>query len=153
AETDEDGEFVAAVFQLPSVPKLVGVVGLHAQSKVKMGAPQDQGGSRALLRHAIHQLRLKCDHTVILGDFNSSLLSREIQSWHGFYALSTHKRVETSSSATRRGFDHRPLYVVRPSNEPTGTFVYEDTGGIDPCVLDFIAVDEATRSGSRSEIM
>jgi hypothetical protein len=142
--SDEDGEFVAAAFQRPPDPRKVAVIGVHAKSKVDMPHPQDHGGSRALLRHAIHALGLAFDRQIVLGDFNSSLLSREMQSWHGFYALSSNRRLTEPSSLRRRGFDHPPLHVVRPSNEPIGTFVHGDSGGGEPSAVDFLGVDEAS---------
>jgi len=150
---DEDQEFVAAAFQRPADPKKIAVIGVHAKSKVDTPRPEDHGGSRALLRHAIHALGLNCDHQLVLGDFNSPMLSREMQSWHGFYALSSNKRLTTPSSARRRGFDHPPLYVVRPSNEPMGTFAHGDSGGNENPALDFVVVDEATRSGAHAKIL
>lgn len=154
-EIDEDGEFITAIFALPASRKRLGVVGLHAKSKVGMHRPEDQGGSRALLRHEINQLRLTCDHKVILGDFNSPFDAREVQSWHCFYALSGSSRpLSTEGAARRRGIDHPPLYVVRPRNaDALGTFVHSDSGSAQDLIVDFIAVDEATRAGSSSEIL
>jgi endonuclease/exonuclease/phosphatase family metal-dependent hydrolase len=154
AVNDEDNEFVAAVFERPADKKTIAVVGVHAKSKQGMQDAADRGGSRALLRHAIHNLRLGCDHLVILGDFNSAITSREVRSWHGFYAISDkNQQITAPWAARRRGFPHPPLYVVRPMNEPMGTFVHSDTGGVDRVTVDFIAVDEATRSGASSKIL
>lgn len=150
---DEDEEFVAAVFQRPADPKKIAVIGLHAKSKVDMQRGEDHGGSRALLRHAIHALGLTCDHHIVLGDFNSQLTSREVQSWHGFYAISTLAPVTAPSAARRRGFAHPPLYALSPSNNLIGTFVHDDSGGSERQVLDFIAVDGAARPGAISRIL
>ena len=38
-------------------------------------------------------------------------------------------------------------------NEPMGTFVHSDTGGTDRVTVDFIAVNEATRSSASSKIL
>ena len=153
AFADEDEEFVAAVFQRPADPKKIAVIGLHAKSKANMHRKQDHGGARALLRHAIHALELKFDHQIVLGDFNSSLTSWEVQSWYGFYALSTNGPITKPSHARRRGFDHPPLYVVRPQNEHMGTFVHADAGGNEKPAIDFIAVDKAAHAGASSKIL
>jgi hypothetical protein len=155
-EVDEDDEFVAAVFRLPSSTKQVRVIGLHAQSKGNMQQPQDHGGSRALLRHAINailQRKPRCDHTVILGDFNSPIASQEMQSWNCFYVLSENRPRKGPSFARRRGLDHAPLYAVSPRNKPTGTYVYDDSSGTTSPVLDFIAVDEGALGGASSRIL
>lgn len=154
-EVDEDDEFVAAVFQLPASKKQVGVVGLHALSQVDMHKAEDQGGSRALLRHAINELRLNCDHIVVLGDFNSSLNAREITSWHCFYVLNgAFKPHLAPSRAQRRGLDHPALYSVLPSNAPAmGTLHHEDTGGYEKQTVDFIAVDKGIHEAARSQIL
>jgi len=151
---DEDGEFIAAVFQRPADPKKVAVIGLHAKSKVDMKHAEDHGGARALLRHAIHALELKGDHQIVLGDFNSSLTSWEVQSWYGFYALSTNSPNTKPTWARRRGFDHPALYVVQPSNERMGTFALtDDVGGNERPAIDFIAVDKAAHAGASSRIL
>jgi hypothetical protein len=109
---DEDGEFVAAVFQLPSSRKRIGVVGLHAWSQQGMAA-EDRGGARALLRQAINGLTLATDQTVILGDWNSPFLAQDVWSWHCFYALSGSAEPHTQASrATRRGMDRRTSSCV-----------------------------------------
>jgi endonuclease/exonuclease/phosphatase family metal-dependent hydrolase len=155
AHADEDNEFVAAVFQLPSSNKQLRVVGLHATSQVRMPQPADQGGARALLRHAINAIlqRSPAHHTVVLGDFNSEITSREMQSWNCFYALSEHRPRTGPSFRRRRGLDHAPLYAVWPQNKAMGTFVLDDTGGTSPLTVDFIAVDEETRPRASSRIL
>ncbi len=154
-EVDEDEEFVAAVFQLPGSRKQLGVVGLHALSKLTMHAPEDHGGSRGLLRHAINGLRLSCDHTVLLGDFNSALGAREITSWHCFYILSgTHKPQSAPILSQRRGVDHPALYAVRPDNaDSMGTFRVKDSGANDHPTIDFIATDKGLHETARSKIL
>lgn len=150
---DEDEEFVAAVLQRPADPKKIAVIGVHAKSKADMHCPEDHGGSRALLRHAIHALRLGYDHQIVLGDFNSDLESREVQSWYGFYALSSNKPITKPAFARRRGFDHPPLYAVRPLNETIGTFELRDSGSNETPTVDYVVVDEATRSGANAKIL
>jgi exonuclease III len=154
-EHDPDDEFIAAVFRLSASERL-GVVGLHAKSKVDMHEPQDHGGSRALLRHALNELRLACEKMVILGDFNSDLTAHEIRSWHCFYALAGNERPRPGSSMQqRRRFEHRPFYVVRPKNyDRLGTLRLDESSGARFHTVDFIAVDdEAVRSGAHSEIL
>ena len=82
AYADPDEEFVDASFSLPASTKTVRVVGLHAKSILDMKLPEDRGGSRALLRHAINvnARDSHVDHTVILGDWNSDCEDREITS-------------------------------------------------------------------------
>ena len=150
---DEDGEFIAAVFQRPADAKKIAVIGLHAKSMVDMPHTQDHGGARALLRHAIHALGFTHDHQIVLGDFNSSLRSRELQSWYGFYALSDNDPVTRPAYERRRGFAHPPLHIVRPSNEPQGTFVQGDVGGREKPTVDFIAVDKLSHTGATSKIL
>lgn len=155
AQADPDGEFIAAIFQPPSSKKTLGVIGLHAASKVNMQHKEDQAGSRALLRHAINELKWTTDHTVILGDWNSHIEAREITSWHCFYALSPKQRALLQPGlAQRRGVDHKPYYLVVPQNHAVqGTYDFTDTGGAGPVTLDFIAVDEATRGMATSSIL
>ncbi|MDO9019908.1 MAG: hypothetical protein Q8S73_01875 [Deltaproteobacteria bacterium] len=151
---DEDGEFVAAIFQLPSSKKQVAVVGLHAKSKVDMQDLADRGGSRALLRQAIneHRLQRRADHLVVLGDFNSAIDDREIRSWHCFYALG--RRDRPLGFESRRGVPHPPLYVVRPRNEDDqGTFKYPDSGVDQRPIVDFMVVDEGTREQTSTRIL
>lgn len=150
---DEDREFIAAVFRRPSDPKRIAVVGVHAKSKVDMPLPQDHGGARALLRHAIHALELEYEHLIVLGDFNSPFDSPEIQSWYGFYALSSNKPLKETKYERRRGFAHAPLHVVQPRNKLMGTYAHRDAGVRANLIIDFVAVDEATYPGARAEIL
>jgi endonuclease/exonuclease/phosphatase family metal-dependent hydrolase len=153
---DEDDEFVAAVFRLPSSNKQIRVVGLHAQSKADMQKAEDQGGSRALLRQAINAILQRgptCDHTVILGDFNSPIASQEMQSWNCFYVLSENRPRRGPSYAHRRGLRHAPLYAVSPQNRLTGTYSLDDSAGTANPTIDFIAVDEGTLHGASSRIL
>ena len=119
--------------------------------------PEDRGGSRALLRHAINvnARDSHVDHTVILGDWNSDCEDREITSWHCFYALHPRARpLQGDSRQDRRGTAHMPYYVVMPSkNSSLGTYAFGDTGASDSPRIDFIAVDEGTRQLMRSEVL
>lgn len=151
---DEDGEFIAARFEVRSPKKTIAVVGLHAKSQVDMKEAEDRGGSRALLRHAINEIPWRCDHTVVLGDWNGLLSAREMQSWHCFYALREgFLPFDGSSLVQRRGFDHPPLYIVEPRNVAMGTFRFRDSGTNHAKTIDFIAVDKGSYNGSRSEIL
>jgi hypothetical protein len=152
---DCDGEFVAAVFRPPSSRKTVAVIGLHAKSKIDIRDPSDGGASRALLRHAINQLRFfAADHVVILGDFNSHFGAREMLSWHGFYALSGEAQpLREAAALTRRGFDHPPLHVVRPANGGLSTMKLKDSGVNMPNIIDFITVDAKTHANATSQIL
>lgn len=122
-----------------------------------MQKAEDQGGSRALLRHAINARpqTITADHTVILGDWNSEYDAREITSWHCFYAL--HPRATPLSAGTlqyRRGYPHPPFYVVMPGNGGwLGTFAFKDSGASSRKTIDFIAVDGHTREVMQSEIL
>ncbi len=154
AVSDEDGEFVAACFELHSPKKTITVVGLHAKSQGDMKDAEDRGGSRALLRHAINEIPWRCDHTVVLGDWNCLLSAKETQSWHCFYALREgFSPLDKPSLAERRGFGHPPLYVVEPRNVAMGTFRFKDSGTDHAKTIDFIAVDRGSYSSSRSEIL
>jgi endonuclease/exonuclease/phosphatase family metal-dependent hydrolase len=155
AVADEDGEFVAACFEMHAPKKTLAVVGLHAKSQVNMKEAEDRGGSRALLRHAINEISLHCDHTIVLGDWNCHWSARETQSWHCFYALHEGFSPLSGPSFTqRRGFDHPPLYVVEPRNVSMGTFQFNDSGTNHAKTIDFIAVDKDSRfNNARSEIL
>jgi endonuclease/exonuclease/phosphatase family metal-dependent hydrolase len=154
AFTDEDGEFVAARFEVHSPKKTIAVVGLHAKSQVDMKLAEDRGGSSALLRHAINEIPWRCDHTIVLGDWNRILSAQEVQSLHCFYALREgFSPLDDLSLAQRRGFDHPPLYVVEPRNVAMGTFRFRDSGTNHAKTIDFIAVDKGSHGGSRSEIL
>jgi endonuclease/exonuclease/phosphatase family metal-dependent hydrolase len=120
-----------------------------------MQLAEDQGGSRGLLRQTINELRLKCDNTVVLGDFNSSFTAREITSWHCFYVLSgTHEPHPEAGLAKRRGLPHPALYAVRPDNSNgMGTFRRKDTGANEHQTVDFIAVDKGIHEAALSKIL
>jgi hypothetical protein len=154
---DPDGEFSAAIFQLPLSIKTLGIIGLHAKSKIDMRHPEDHGAFRALLRHAINELRFACDYQVVLGDFNSAIDSHEIRSPHCFYALAGPDIYWGNTSLTsRRGVPHVPFYTVMPANSVDGnmgTFVLKDYGTRRMPIVDFIAVDDATRAGANSNIL
>lgn len=154
AFADEDGEFVAARFEVHSPKKTITVVGLHAKSQVDMQVAEDRGGSSALLRHAINEIPWRSDHTIVLGDWNRILSAQEVQSWHCFYALREgFSPLDEPSLAQRRGFDHPPLYIVEPRNVAMGTFRFRDSATHHAKTIDFIAVDRGSHSGSRSEIL
>jgi endonuclease/exonuclease/phosphatase family metal-dependent hydrolase len=154
AVCDEDGEFVAACFEMHSPKKTIAVIGLHAKSQVDMKVAEDRGGSRALLRHAINEIPWRRDHTIVLGDWNCLLSAHEIQSWHCFYALREgFSPLDEPSLAQRRGFDHPPLYVVEPRNVAMGTFRFRDSGTDHAKTIDFIAVDKGSHSRARPEIL
>lgn len=154
AVADEDGEFIAARFEVHSLKKTLAVVGLHAKSQVNMKEAEDRGGSRALLRHALNEIPWRCDCTIVLGDWNCLWSAQETQSWHCFYALREgFLPLDEPCLAQRRGFDHTPLYVVEPRNAAMGTFRFRDSGTNHAKTIDFIAVDKGIHSGARSEIL
>lgn len=154
AVADEDGEFVAARFEMDSPRKTLTVVGLHAKSLVNMKEAEDRGGSRALLRHAINEIPWRGDHTIVLGDWNCHWSAQEIQSWHCLYALRDgFAPLDEPSLVQRRGFDHPPLYVVEPRNVAQGTFRFRDSGTNHAKTIDFIAVDKGSHRGTRSAIL
>jgi endonuclease/exonuclease/phosphatase family metal-dependent hydrolase len=155
AYADPDEEFLDVVFELPASKKTIRVVGLHAKAVVDMPEDEDRGGSRALLRHAINERRLVVDHFVLLGDWNSELTSREISSWHCFYALNRNtKKLMKPKQGDRRGREHPPYYVVHPGgNDSLGTFAFCDSGEDSRKTIDFIAADEGSYQRIRSAIL
>ncbi|WP_437718154.1 hypothetical protein WMF45_18125 [Sorangium sp. So ce448] len=154
AVADEDGEFVAARFEVHAPKKTISVIGLHAKSQSDMKVAEDRGGSRALLRHAINEIPWRCDHTIVLGDWNCEWSAPEMQSWHCFYALREgFSPFDEPSFAQRRGFEHPPLYVVQPRNVAMGTYRFRDSGIVQAKTIDFIAVDKGSYSGTRSQIL
>lgn len=129
---------------------------LHAKSKVDIREPQDAGGTRALLRQAINELRYleRHDHVIVLGDFNSHYAAREILSWHGFYALSGMFRpFDHPSARTRRNTEHAPLFVIEPRNRAQSTIRLADSGSSGPQIVDFIAVDRQTSERVQSQVL
>lgn len=154
AVADEDGEFIAACFEMHAPKKNIAVIGLHAKSMADMKEAADRGGSLALLRHAINEIPWRCDHTIFLGDWNCLWSAQEMQSWHCFYAFREgFSPLVEASRAQRRGFDHPPVYIVEPRNVAMGTFRFRDSGTHHAKTIDFIAVDRGSHSGSRSEIL
>lgn len=149
---DEDGEFIAAQIEHAQAGLRFVAVGVHAKAKVDMPAPQDHGGSRALLRHAINHLPWATDPKIILGDFNSALEDVEMSSWHCFYALHDHQI--GLGDARRRGIDHVALRVVSPRNSGTiGTFVHKTSGSHAYKTIDYFVVDARLRTGAEASIL
>ncbi len=124
---DEDGEFMTAIFQIPSAPVTVGVINLHATSRATVKELVDRAGSRALLRQAINSKRVNADHVVIMGDWNSEPHEDELNAYHCFYTLHWSRDAQTRDSwQRRRGLEHPPFYVP-PHHDPHGrggTFVH-----------------------------
>jgi len=142
---DEDGEFMTAIFQLPSAPITVGIVNLHATSRATVPNEIDRAGCRALLRQAINERRLEADHIVIIGDWNSEPHKDELNAYHTFYALPSSKTPQTRESwEKRRGLEHPPFHVRRP-HDPHGrggTYLHtppQNNQCAEYCLYDFIA--------------
>jgi endonuclease/exonuclease/phosphatase family metal-dependent hydrolase len=154
---DEDGEFIAAVFEEPVSKKTVGVVGLHAKSLCDI-SDVESGGSLALLRHAINHYHQDspfktCDHTIILGDFNNPYDSDQLQSWHCYYAQSTWGPPNRANRDFRRGLPHQRFKTVIPAGGLGPTFMIRGHGGTKPKIVDFIVVDEKSHPDATSSIL
>lgn len=152
---DCDTEFIAAVFSFYG--KLIAVIGLHGLSQASINQPTELGGNRALLRHALNACDFvwQSDHVIVLGDWNSNVRSLEISSWHCFYVLSGESQPrDDRSKKDRRGFHHKPLFMVKPKNiSEDGTIRYVRSGSTDVELFDFIAVDQKSLGSVRAEIL